>query len=125
MELIEFKPGIRHGNKGFHGLTVNGNYYNATVSVSLSVTLQGKSISILKDKNRPEDWYLKVAEDGYTLSKKGSGCHTISGQAAFKELYHTLKLEAGTSYRFLVAKEPVEHNGNQYYAIITKSAQGL
>lgn len=121
MELIDFIPGQRPS--GFHGITVNGNYFNAVVSGSLSNALGKNKILIHRDKNRPEDWYISLNEKGYSLSKKRSGCYSISAIRAFREMYKALGLEEGVSYRFMVAQEAIEEDGKKYFAIITKSAK--
>jgi len=80
----------------------------------------GNTISFVRDKINPRDWYIMRDPNGLVLREKQKG-QLMCNAKIVRDLMHEAlgaKLK-NESMKFLVAKEPTQHKDKMLYAILT------
>lgn len=79
----------------------------------------GDQISLHQDEENPEDWYISLGEDGFTLrDSKGSGSLVFNNVAMANTLLDALGIDEDRC-AFFIAGQATEIDEVKYWAILT------
>lgn len=80
----------------------------------------GNTISFVRDKTNPRDWYILRDPNGLTLREKKNGQLMLNAKIVRDLIFESVGVKPKNgSMKFLVAKEPVQHKDKMLYAILT------
>lgn len=106
------RPAV-HINKG--GLCT----FNPQAVESLNLA-SGNTISFVRDKTNPRDWYILRDPNGLALREKTKGQLIVNAKLVRELMFETLGAkQKNGSVKFLIAKEPAQHKDKMLYAILT------
>ena len=107
-----YRPAV-HINKG--GVFT----FNPQAVESLNLAI-GNTISFVRDKTNPRDWYIMRDPNGLPLREKAKGQLLVNAKLVSELMFETLGAkQKNGSMKFLVAKEPTQHKDKILYAILT------
>lgn len=108
---------IRNGGDATFRLTLRGDFPFSQIGANLLGIKKGDRLEVANEKGT-KNWYIRKAdnEKGFlvTLISTGLG---IRNKELCKIMMKELKLDGSAS--FLIAKNPVNIEGNNYYQLIT------
>jgi hypothetical protein len=80
----------------------------------------GNTISLVRDKSNPRDWYIMRDHSGITLRQVDNGCLAFNSGLIRSLMHDSFGNESKNGrMRFPVSKEPVQFKDKIMYAIIT------
>ncbi len=93
--------------------------FNTQAVESLNLA-SGNTISFVRDKTNPRDWYILRDPNGLPLREKTKGQLICNAKLVRELMFDTLGAkQKNGSMKFLVAKEPTQHKDKMLYAILT------
>jgi len=80
----------------------------------------GNTISFVRDKSNPRDWYILRDPNGLPLREKNKGQLIVNAKLVREMMFDALGAkQKNGSMKFLVAKEPTQHKDKMLYSILT------
>lgn len=115
-------PNISHSKAGLYINSKAGLFHLNKTAVERMGLKDGDCIEFHQDEDGENDWYITKSKDGFALRNKGKDTDqlglTFNNTALAKLMFEQLKYTKQTG-RCLVAAEPVKHNKNEYWPLIT------
>lgn len=111
--------------------TIRVNSKSGTIAFSQSAAsaigmTKDTGFEIAQDENRLQDWYITKSDNENSFyareNSSGRGGFVIQSVVLSKAILESVSA-GSNSASFLVATEPIVHEGVEFYAILTKSMQ--
>ncbi len=89
-------------------------------AVELLTLTKGATISFVRDKDNPRDWFILRDPNGMVLRTNTKGNLIVNAKFVREKMFTSLNSKLGSgSMKFRIAIEPVQYKDKMMYPIIT------